>query len=84
MKKNIYIIGIALLAAWSLPVFSQVSNDNEDRVNKIDVRWAKNDFVPGQVLVKFKDTNRVTVRRSQGQFSSTSIDKLTAVLQNWH
>jgi len=83
MKKNIYIIGIALLTAWSLPVFSQVSNDNEDRVNKIDVRWAKNDFVPGQVLVKFKDTNRVTVRRSQGQFSSTSIDKLTSVLQKY-
>ncbi len=83
MKKNIYIIGIALLTAWTLPVFSQVSNDNEDRVNKIDVRWAKNDFVPGQVLVKFKDANRVTVRRSQGQFSSTSIDKVTAVLQKY-
>ena len=83
MMKNIYIIGIALLAAWTLPAFSQVSNDNEDRVNKIDVRWAKNDFVPGQVLVKFKDANRVTVRRSQGQFSSTSIDKVTAVLRKY-
>ena len=83
MMKNIYIIGIALLAAWTLPAFSQVSNDNEDRVNKIDARWAKNDFVPGQVLVKFKDANRVQVRRSQGQFSSTSIDKLTAVLQKF-
>ena len=83
MKKNLYIIGIALLTAWTLPAFSQVSNDNEDRVNKIDVRWAKNDFVPGQVLVKFKDANRVQVRRSQGQFSSTSIDKVTTVLRKY-
>ena len=60
-----------------------VSNDNEDRVNKIDSRWAKNDYVPGQVLVKFKDSNRVTVRRAQGRFTSTSVDKLTAVLQKY-
>lgn len=60
-----------------------VSNDNEDRVNKIDSRWAKSDYVPGQVLVKFKDSNRVTVRRAQGRFASTSVDKLTAVLQKY-
>ena len=83
MKKNIYIIGIALLTAWSLPAFSQVSNDNEDEVNKIDSRFASQDFVPGQVLVKFKDENRIQIRRAQGLFSSTSIDKVTAVLQKY-
>ena len=82
MNKYIYIIGV-LLSTWTLPMFSQVSNDNEDRVNKIDSRWAKNDYVPGQVLVKFKDSNHVTIRRAQGRFASTSVDKLTAVLQKY-
>ena len=83
MKKNIYIIGIALLAAWSLPVFSQVSNDNEDEVNKIDSRFASQDFVPGQVLVKFKDENRIQIRRAQGQFASTNVGKVTEVMRKY-
>ena len=83
MKKNIYIIGIALLTAWSLPAFSQVSNDNEDEVNKIDTRFASQDFVPGQVLVKFKDENRIQIRRAQGRFASTSIDKVTEVMKKY-
>ena len=44
MNKYIYIIGV-LLSTWTLPVFSQVSNDNEDEVNKVDTRFAKNDFI---------------------------------------
>ena len=82
MNKYIYIIGV-LLSTWTLPMFSQVSNDNEDEVNKVDTRFAKNDFVPGQVLVKFKDANRVQIRRSQGQFASTNVDKVTEVMQKY-
>lgn len=78
-----YIIGIAFWLIGSITVSAQVSNDNEDRVNKIDSRWAKNDFVPGQVLVKFKDANRIQVRRSQGCFTSTNVDQVTAVLQKY-
>ena len=83
MIKKQYIVGIALLATWAIPSFSQVSNDNEDRANKIDARWAKNDYVPGQILVKFKDTNRVQIRRAQGRFASTSVDRITTVLQKY-
>ena len=54
MKNNRYLLGFALLVAGALPVFSQVSNNNEDEVNKVDQHFAR-DFVPGQVLVKFKD-----------------------------
>ena len=82
MNKYIYIIGV-LLSTWTLPMFSQVSNDNEDEVNKVDTRFAKNDYVPGQVLVKFKDANRVQIRRSQGQFASTNVDQLTSVLHKY-
>ncbi len=81
MKR--YIFSVLALAACALPVFSQVSNDNEDEVNKLDVRDAKNDFVPGQVLVKFKDANRIQVRRAQGRFASTDADRVTAVLQKY-
>ena len=82
MNKYIYIIGV-LLSTWTLPMFSQVSNDNEDEVNKVDTRFANNDFVPGQVLVKFKDANRVQIRRSQGQFASTNVDQVTSVLHKY-
>ena len=83
MKTRKYIVGIALLAIWAMPSFSQVSNDNEDGVNKIDSRWAQKDYVPGQVLVKFKDSQRVSVRRAGGRFASTNDSRLTSVLQKY-
>ena len=82
MKHYNYLLAI-LLGSMVMPICAQVSNDNEDGVNKIDTRWAQNDYVPGQVLVKFKDTNRIQVRRSQGRFASTSVEKVTAVLQKY-
>ena len=78
-----YIVGIALLAIWAIPSFSQVSNDNEDGVNKIDSRWAQKDYVPGQVLVKFKDSQRIQVNSSRGMFKSTNVSRLTSVLQKY-
>jgi len=84
MNKGLNIlIGVFLLTAFALPSYAQVSNDNEDEVNKIDTRFSSHDFVPGQVLVKFKDANRVTVRRAQGRFTSTSAEKVTAILQKY-
>lgn len=83
MMKHIFIIGVALLAVCVLPTFSQVSNDNEDEVNKIDTRWTQNDFVPGQVLVKFKDAQRVEVNTARGQFRSTSVNRVTRALQKY-
>ena len=83
MKTRKYIVGIALLAIWAIPSFSQVSNDNEDGVNKIDSRWAQKDYVPGQVLVKFKDSQRIQVNSSRGMFKSTNVSRLTSVLQKY-
>ena len=69
MKKYRYLFSLVLLWAVAMPLFSQVvSNDNEDEVYKIDSRFAQNDFVPGQVLVKFKDECRVGIQRSKGKF----------------
>lgn len=83
MKHIRYCLGFALLLAGSLPAFSQVSNDNEDEVYKIDSRFPKNDFVPGQVLVKFKDQNRVTIRRAKGKFLSADRNSVNEVLQKY-
>lgn len=82
-NHNKYLLGIALLFAGSLPTSSQVSNDNEDEIYKIDTRWGKNDYVAGQVLVKFKDATRVQVNRSRGRFESTSVDDITSVLRKY-
>ena len=66
-----------------MPTFSQVSNDNEDEVYKINARAGHNDFVPGQVLVKFKDESPVNVSRTRGMFSSVNKSAVDAVLKEF-
>ena len=83
MKKYLYIIGVAFWLMGSVTISAQVSNNNEDEVNKVDTRFAAQNYVPGQVLVKFKDENRVTIRRAAGKFASTSVDKVTEVLHRY-
>lgn len=72
------------VAAFSLlvmPVSAQVSNDNEDGVYKVDERMAQfNRFVPGQVLVKFKDESTITVLKAKGKFAAASVSSVNAVL----
>lgn len=82
MKNYRYLLGFALLVAGALPAFSQVSNNNEDGVYKVDQRLAK-DFVPGQVLVKFKDASPVNVRRAGGRYQSVDKSNIDAVLQKF-
>ena len=83
MNKYIYIVGVVLFLTGSTNVSAQVSNDNEDEVNKIDSRFLQKDYVSGQVLVKFKDENRVNVHRSRSKFASTNVDRITSVLQKY-
>lgn len=81
--RNLLTLGLSLfLFATAMPAFSQVSNDNEDEVYKIDSRFG-HDFVPGQVIVKMKDGAPAKVRRVQGKFKSAGIGKLDAVLQKF-
>ena len=83
MKTNRYLLGLALLVVGTMPAFSQVSNDNEDEVYKIEARAGKNDFVPGQVLVKFKDESPVKVSKARGMFSSVNNSAVDAVLKEF-
>lgn len=82
--RNLSILGLSLLlSAMAMPSFSQVvSNDNEDEVYKLDQRFGQ-DYVPGQVLVKMKDSSPANVRRVKGKFKSAGISKLDAVLQEF-
>lgn len=83
MKYQRYLLGITLLVAGVLSVFSQVSDDNEDQVVKMKAETAEGDYVQGQVLLKFKDDVRVEVSRSRGRFASTSASQVTAVLKKY-
>ena len=83
MKTNRYLLGMALLVVGTMPAFSQVSNDNEDEVYKIDARAGQNDFVPGQVLVKFKDESPVKVSKARGLFNSVNNSAVDAVLKEF-
>ena len=82
--RTIYltIVGLLFLMGGSLSVSAQVSNDNEDGVYKVDKRYA-NDFVPGQVLVKFKDASPVVVRRVAGRFQSVDRQSVNDVLKEF-
>ena len=84
-KKLLSLFALQLLAAMAMPVRAQVvSNDNEDGVYKIDSRMSRNDFVPGQVLVKMKDGSPASVRRNaRGKFQSAGISNLDKVLQEF-
>ena len=83
MIYNRYLLGLALLVVGTMQAFSQVSNDNEDEVYKIDARAGRNDFVPGQVLVKFKDGNPMNVSRARGMFRSAGNSAVDAVLNEF-
>ena len=83
MKTNRLLLGLALLVAGALPTLAQVSNDNEDGVNKVDEHARRNDFVPGQVLVKFKDESSVNVNKARGMFRSAGNNSVDAVLKEF-
>ena len=82
MKTNCYLLGFALFMAGAMPTFSQVSNDNEDGVYKIDDLASRNDFVEGQLLVKFKDDNPVKVSKARGMLT-TNVGRLTNLLEKY-
>lgn len=83
MKYYRYLLGIALLSVAAVPAFSQVLDDNEDEVVKMNAEQSVADYVPGQVLLKFKDEVRVKVSKARGQFASTSVEKVTSVLKKF-
>ena len=70
-----------LLGATALPMFAQVSNNNEDGVNRVDPQNQRDVFVPGQVLVKFKDESGIQVsRNSTGRFRAASNNEVNNLL----
>ena len=56
--KQLFLSALALLLC-ATTTQAQVSNNNEDEVYKISARHASLDFVPGEVLVKFRDDSPV-------------------------
>ena len=84
MKTNRLLLGLALLLVGALPTFAQVSNDNEDGVYKVDEHAGRNGFVPGQVLVKFKDESPMNVNKARGMFRSAGNSSVDAVLKEFN
>lgn len=82
MKRNISItILLAIFMFMAMPTFSQVSNDNADEVNKIDQHAARiNDFVAGEVLVKFRETAPVKVQKARGKYKAAGVTGVDKVL----
>ena len=84
MKKPLLLCNVLLIAGALSTSAQVVSNDNEDGVYKIDGRAGANDFVPGQVLVKFKDESTIKVRSyERGKFRAASINAVDRLLRSY-
>ena len=83
MKKLLPILCAAAGLLVSISAFSQVSNDNEDGVNKVNEQQRQN-FVPGQAIVKFKDESGIQVHNNaQGRFRAASINAVDEILRDF-
>lgn len=83
MKTYSLVLASLIGGLSALPVTAQVSNDNEYGVYQIDASQSVQAFVPGQVLVKFKDSQPVSVQRLRGVYKSTSSLGVTNVLAKY-
>jgi hypothetical protein len=85
MKQIYRTLGLSLLIGMAATtVNAQVaSDDNDDGVTKINSQLSSHDYREGEVLVKFKDEAPVQVRRNGRRFASTSVSRLTQVLEKY-
>ena len=83
MKTYSLVLASFIGGLSALPVTAQVSNDNEYGVYQVDESQSLQAFVPGQVLVKFKDSQPVSVQRLRGVYKSTSSLGVTNVLAKY-
>lgn len=82
--RKVIIMCIVASFAMIMPLSAQVSNENEDEVYKVDNLTAnRNQFVPGQVIVKFKDSTPVKVRSAAGRFISASSSNVNTILHQF-
>lgn len=81
-SKLIPFVSGLLLLSCGLPAKAQVNRDNDYSANQVDAN-SRQLFVPGQVLVKFKDANQITVRKAKGMFRSASINSVNRVLKKF-
>lgn len=83
MKTYSLVLASLIGGLSALPATAQVSNDNEYGVYQVDASQTVQAFVPGQVLVKFKDSQPVSVQRLRGVYKSTSSLGVTNVLAKY-
>ena len=85
-KHNMLTIGVLLLLfAAIVPASAQVVNDdNEDGVVKLNASQSRYECVPGQVLLKFKDSQQQRkVRRVPNGYAVDGVDQLNTLLTKY-
>ena len=81
MKKSfVFSLAVFGMLLSTTTLCAQVSNDNEDGVYKPSKYMPR--YVDGEVIVKFKDSERIDFRRNiKGRFLSASANKVNAKLR---
>ena len=85
MKKDslLTLLILLILSSMAGSAVAQVNDDNEDGVVKMDANSSRYNYVPGQVLIKFKDTKRMNVRRVGAHYSVADAPQLNALLEKY-
>lgn len=82
--QHLFVLCMGALLFATIPASAQVSNDNEDGVYKVNQQQSRyNQFVPGQVIVKFKDEKPLKVNCVKGRFVSSSSSSFDGVLKQF-
>lgn len=82
--NHLRILTMALIVGASIvSAQAQVSNNNEDEVYKTANRSKVYDFVPGEVLVKFKDGSTAQVNRARGESVKAGFSGVDDLLQEF-
>ena len=77
LLKSLLLVAAVLVAA--IPLRAQVvSNNNEDEVNKVD-QYAQQ-YRPGQVIVKFKESSPVNLKSTNGKLRSSGVSAVDKTL----
>ncbi|MBZ0200299.1 MAG: S8 family serine peptidase [Ignavibacteriaceae bacterium] len=81
MKK--VLLFVVLMAGISFSQGQLFTNNGTDEVVKLDPRMQQSEFVPGEILVKFKDEISVRLLKTNGT-SSVGISSVDQVLQKYN
>jgi len=84
MKRYLYIFTLLFFGLEIFPQTNLFTNNSPSDVIKIDSKISKYDFVPGEILIKFKDEIKPVLGKSSQGLAITGIASVDAVFAKYN